>query len=649
VTPPAADAPVRLRFVSLRTKFLLGTGLVLIVLMAAVTGIVERQQRRAIIDEVQRRGMVLAESLAAISTGPLLLYNFTALEQNVARMDTESDVVYALILDRDGRVAAHSQAPALVGAVLDDPVSRRAVEAASPIVQEVAGRGGEALYDFAVPLLVDGQRWGTARIALSRQRTEVQIAQTRRQLALLAGVTLVLGGLASAFVAQRIARPVRQLWASATAVAGGDLNQKIDAVTSDEIGQLAVAFNDMVGQLRRQRADLEAAHAALRLRFTELSDLKSYTDHVLRSLVAGIVTLDLDGRVVTLNPAAETLTGRRDVDVKGRGYGEAFAHLPELRELLRETLETRRGLQAVSLALRPRETDSVPVEVTTTPLTGAEGQALGVIAALRDLTTVRQLEEQLRRSDRLAALGTLAAGLAHEIKNPLTSVMTFSRHVARRFGDERFRQRFQSVVPRELERINRIVEDLLRLARPSRLALQPVRLPELLDQALELYADQIEAKGIQVVRDWARGLPPIAGDAEHLYQAVTNLVTNAVEAMGAGGTLTVRAGWADPASPRLDPARGGRELLRLEIQDTGEGIAPTQTTNVFDPFFTTKTGGTGLGLAIAHKIVEDHGGTISFRSTRGRGTTFTVLLPVLSPGDDARPAAREPAREAQRP
>ena len=645
----AGAAPGRLRIVSLRTKFLLGTVLVLVLLMVAVTGIVERQQRRAIIDEVQRRGMVLAESLASISTGPLLLYNFTALEQNVARMDSESDVAYALILDRDGRVAAHSQEPGRVGTVLDDPVSRRVVEAPGAIVQEIAGPEDESLYDFAVPILVDGQRWGTARIALSRHRMEVQIAQTRRQLALLAAVALVLGGLAAAFVAQRIARPVRQLAASATAIARGDLDQRIDAVTSDEIGQLAVAFNDMVGQLRGQRADLERAHAALRLRFAELSDLKRYTDDVLRSLVNGIVTLDLDGRVVTLNPAAEVLTGRLGAEMRGRGYVEAFAHLPELRELLVETLATRRGRASVSLALRRADTEPVPVEVTTTILTGAEGQALGVIAALRDLTTVRQLEEQLRRSDRLAALGTLAAGLAHEIKNPLTSVMTFSRHAARRFADERFRQRFQSVVPRELERINRIVEALLRLARPSRLIVTSVRLSEVLDQALELYADQIEAKGIRVVRDWAVGLPPIAGDAEQIYQAETNLVTNAVEAMDAGGTLTVRAGRADVGEPALAASRGVGERLRIEIEDTGGGIAPIEAANVFNPFFTTKAGGTGLGLAIAHKIVEDHAGTISFRSVPDRGTTFTVLLPVLVGQQAGRRGAGDHSREAHLP
>ena len=152
-----------------------------------------------------------------------------------------------------------------------------------------------------------------------------------------------------------------------------------------------------------------------------------------------------------------------------------------------------------------------------------------------------------------------------------------------------------------------------------------------------------------MVRDWAVGLPPIAGDAEQIYQAVTNLVTNAVEAMDAGGTLTVRAGRADVGEPALAASRGAGERLRIEIEDTGGGIAPTEAANVFNPFFTTKAGGTGLGLAIAHKIVEDHAGTISFRSVPDRGTTFTVLLPVLVGPQAGRRGAGDHSREAHLP
>ena len=610
-------------FVSLRTKLLIGTILIVAVLMAAVAAVVERRQRMTIIEEVHRRGTALAEGLASVSAGALLLYNFTALEQNVVRFDRETDVTYALILDRLGQVVAHSRAPSYVGLTLSDVVALRAL-ADAPVVQETVGADGEALYDFAVPILVEGDRWGTVRVGLSRRRMDAQIADTRRELAAVAVVALVLGGLATAMVARRIARPVRQLADGVSAIARGELDQRIDPGRSDELGSLALAFNEMAAQLRQQRVDLETAHTALRQRFAELSDLKSYTDHIFSSLVNGIVTIDLDGRVVTMNPAFETITGCAAGALRGRATPEAFPHLPELRDLMLETLRTRVGVGPVSFMLTRSDGRLVWVELATTPLRGGEEQALGAVAMLRDLTPVRQLEEQLRRSDRLAALGTLAAGLAHEIKNPLTAIMTFSRHIGRRYNDERFRQRFQSVVPRELERINAIVDGLLRLARPARLVLAPVHLPPLLEQALELCAPQIEARRIRVRREWAVGLPPVPGDAEHLDQAFLNLVANAIDAMEESGTLTVGVGW--PAS--RGSAGGPHEGLVVEVADTGSGIKPEETANVFNPFYTTKPGGTGLGLAIAHKIVEDHGGTVTFRSSPGQGTVFTVTLPL---------------------
>jgi PAS domain S-box-containing protein len=620
----------RLAFASLESKFLWGTVLVLGLVMAGLIAVVEHGQRAAIVDEVRRRGTLLAEHLAAISAGPLVLYNFTALEQNVARLDQEADVAYAILLDLDGRVAAHSVDPASVGARLSDPVSVRAAAAAAPLVQEATiPKTREAVYDFALPIQVQGQRWGTVRVGLSRRRMEAQIAGTRRELALVAAAVLAIGGLAAALVAQRIARPARRLAEGAAAISRGDLDQRIEPTSRDEIGRLAVAFNDMARQLRQQHTALAAANVALAHRFSELSDLKSYTDHILGSLTSGIITFDLDGRVVTLNASAETLTGRRLAEVRGRACAEAFAHVPELAELLRATLDRRAGGAPVSANVATGDDAPTPVELSTAPLRGAEGGDLGVVAVLRDLTAVRHLEEQLRRSDRLAAMGHLAAGVAHEIKNPLTSILTFSRHLSRRFGDERFRQRFQSVVPRELERINRIVDDLLQLARPSRLALAPQRVTDLMDQAAELHAEQMEAKAITVVRRYVADLPPVEADRERLYRALVNLVGNALEAMDGGGTLTLRADWADgPARSGGPRGRGAR--VRLEVSDTGSGISPGQAPEVFNPFFTTKPAGTGLGLALVHKIVEDHGGTVGFEAVPGGGTTFSVTLPVTT-------------------
>jgi two-component system sensor histidine kinase AtoS len=413
------------------------------------------------------------------------------------------------------------------------------------------------------------------------------------------------------------------------AISRGELNQRIDPTTADEIGSLAGAFNHMAARLFQQRTALEVAHGELGRQFEELADLKSYTDSIVGSLTSGLVTLDLEGRVVTLNPAAELLAGLFAPEVAGRYCSEVLAHAPEVVELLMETLATRTGVGGVALKLRRRNQSSIDVDFSTAPLKGVEGKDLGVIGVFHDVTALRELEGQLRRSDRLAALGTMAAALAHEVKNPLTSLRTFTRLAPRKLGDPRFLETFERVVPRELERINGIVEQLLQLARPMPLRFEPVPLTGLLENVLELFLNQIEAKQIVVERRFAHDVPPVEADREHVYQALVNVVANALESMEPRGRLTLRIAWSGhgDAVPRVRRRSLGRGV-RIEIEDTGAGIAADAADRVFNPFFTTKSHGTGLGLALAHKIIEDHGGTITFRDAPRRGTIFSICLPL---------------------
>jgi PAS domain S-box-containing protein len=616
----------RWRLRSLRARLLWATVLLIVPIMAGGFFVVERQQRAAIVEELERRGRVMAGSLAAASQNPLLLYNFTALEQNVERVAREPDVMYAIVLDAEGKVAAHSQHPERVGSSLKSKVELEAARSMRPIMQDTSA-ARQSVIDFAVPILVSGQKWGTARVGLSKTRMEARIVRTRSQLATLTLVMLLFGGVGAAVIARRISRPVQQLADGAVALARGEWNQRIEARSDDEIGRLATAFNHMVAELAQQRVALEDANAELRRRFEELADLKSYTDNILASLTSGIVTIDLDGRIVTLNPAAELMTGFFAGEVCGHYCTEVFAPTPDLGELLMETLANRIPVLGVTLALRRRNGRVTPVELSAAPLRGGDGKELGVVGVFRDLTRVRQLEDRLRRSDRLAAIGELAAGLAHEIKNPLTSLLTFSRHLTRRFEDPEFRQKFLTVVPRELERINTIVERLLELARPARLTFTPVRLPALLERVLELYGERLDAQGIRVMRDWPRDVPAVWADHEALYRAVVNLVANALDAMSRGGQLTLRLALTD-----VDPLTGARTNARpvvIEVEDSGHGIPLGDLDRVFNPFFSTKDGGTGLGLALTQKIVEDHGGSIDVRSAPGEGAVFRIALPLV--------------------
>jgi PAS domain S-box-containing protein len=623
---------------------LVGTLLVVASVMGALVLIVEHRQREAIIREVQKRGDALARDLAAGSTGALVLYNYTQLEQNVARLDTETDVAYAMILDREGRVAAHNHRPEIVGTLLSGSTLDRILSTDATLAQELDGPDGEALYDFAVPIRVDAQRWGTARIGLSRRRMEAEIVATRRQLVGLAVLVLAGAGLASALVARRIVRPVRQLAAGAVAISRGEFGQRVEPTTSDEIGQLASAFNDMAGQLHEQRSALleqrtalEAAHGELRRRFGELSDLKSYTDHILDSLVNGIVTLDLEGRVVTLNGAAESLLGcPAPAAARGRHVTDVLAHAPEVVALLQAALQWRTG-RIATVTLPGPMGRAVPLEVTTATLKGGERQDLGVLVIVRDLTAVRALEAQLRHAQKMEAVGRLAGGVAHDFNNLLTVITGRSQLLLLKLPSDSSLRRDVELVEETAHRASALTRQLLAFSRKQMVQPRIVDLNEVV-RGMETMLSRLIGEDISL----ATRLDPTAGcvraDPAQLEQMIVNLAVNARDAMPLGGRLSLETSYV-----RLDESLARQHVglrpgphVRLLVRDTGVGMDGLIKAHLFEPFFTTKGPGkgTGLGLATVYGIVTQSGGAIRVDSEPGHGAVFTIDLPrVDAPAD----------------
>jgi signal transduction histidine kinase len=254
-------------------------------------------------------------------------------------------------------------------------------------------------------------------------------------------------------------------------------------------------------------------------------------------------------------------------------------------------------------------------------------------AAFNEMTVqlgrVRELEERLRRADRLAALGTMAAGIAHDIRNPLTSILIFSQLMSLHHDDPEVREKFDRVVPRELERVQAVIEDMMELARPTTINLEPANLNEVIAQVLELFEGQITAQGVAVQRDFQRDLPFCMADRKRLHRCVGNLVSNAIQAMPSGGQLSVQTALVQMAFPASRPPGTKPEAaIQVTVSDTGQGIPPDRLSRIFDPFYTTKEKGVGLGMAITHRIVEDHKGTIDVHSEVGKGATFTLHFPI---------------------
>jgi two-component system sensor histidine kinase PilS (NtrC family) len=369
---------------------------------------------------------------------------------------------------------------------------------------------------------------------------------------------------------------------------------------------VAIVAGGLADRFRTARAELATERQ-------NLEDLRAFQDVILRSVGTGLVVLDPDHRVTALNQAAERIIGRS----AGRAIGDPATAL--FGEGIRlddvETALDSDGAAPAAHEISLRRSDGavVPVRLTFSALRSGDGHRLGLIAVCEDLSRLREMEARMRQADRLAAVGRMAANIAHEIRNPLASLTGAIEALTARPGTDAERERLGQIVAGESERLNRIIKDFLAYARPAPLQLARVEVVDVLDNVLLLLEHRALPPGLKIVRECPPSLPWRL-DPHQLRQAVWNLCLNAVEAMPAGGEL------------RVGVARRGPGLV-VSVADTGSGIAPENLPHVFEPFYSTKPEGSGLGLALVHRIVREHGGDVEVRSQAGGGTVFTLTLP----------------------
>jgi two-component system nitrogen regulation sensor histidine kinase GlnL len=350
---------------------------------------------------------------------------------------------------------------------------------------------------------------------------------------------------------------------------------------------------------------------------------------VLAGLPDAVVAVDIAQRVVFWNAAAEVLTGRSTRRAEGRLVKEVFQPGASVVSRLAETLTTGESRSEAEAVVETVEGRGVPVSIVTAPLFARDGSVEAAVAVLRDVSRIRQLEHEVRRSETLAAAGRMAVGVAHEIRNPLGAIRGAVQLLARELGEDSRVREYTDVLLKEVDRVNRIIETLLDLGRPVQLRRAPLNLHQLLERVALLHEEAARARQITVARRYDPSLPPILGDEDRLVQVFHNLVGNAVEAMKHGGrlTLTTRVS-LDPLYGKMDLGAGQRTMVEVQVADQGPGIPAAARAKIFDPFFTTKERGLGLGLAICHRILDEHRGAIHVDSTEGKGTVVTCFLPV---------------------
>ena len=529
-------------------------------------------------------------------------------------------------------MAAYSGRPDLQGKFLQDPVTRTACASQVPLVQTaLLEEANSPVLDVAVPVQIPGsvRTWGVVRVGLSLAPMQHQIQRLQLIIAGIGLVALCFAVIAYSWLARRITRPIARLVDATVVAAQGNLDQEIRISTRDEVEVLAQNFSKMIREVLAQRQQLEQ-------QLLEITSLQRYLNKLLTTMSDGLMTVDMQGNLVTLNPSAQGLLGLSATELgESRQIVEILPQVPEVLDYLQGLLLQPHSAQQRELRVG-HGLETKHIIVASSLLHDNRGQPQQVIVNLHDVTSLKMLEGRIRQAERLAEMGTLAAGMAHEIRNPLSAIKTFVQLLPRKWDKPGFPEKFLRTVPREIERINRLIEDLLDLARAPRYQFRLTDMAMFLHHAIELFEEELLRYQIAFRLDLSEKLPLVWADGDQLAKAINNLIQNAIQAMSAGGQLTIHGSLRSECGKAVvtgpDELRDTPRLwLSLVFSDTGGGILPEDLKSIFNPFFTTKDAGTGLGLAITHKVISEHGGHIEVDSNVGAGTRFVIYLPAADP------------------
>ncbi len=425
------------------------------------------------------------------------------------------------------------------------------------------------------------------------------------------------------YLAKRITRPVQLLAAAAREIGAGRLDHRIEPETRDEFGSLVEAFNTMAAELAASRKKLERSRVDLEHKNVELDERRRYIETVVERIATGVISLDVDGRIGTINSAALRLL-EVDRSVIGSLADDVLSR-EDLRPLDVLLRHTRAGVpdaaaQEVALAREGRE---LHVAAAVTPLHAEDGSPAGAVLVFDDVTP-------LIRAQRVAAWRDVARRLAHEIKNPLTPIQLCAERMRRHFGgapeaSRALVEECTSTIVGEVESLKALVDEFAQFARMPAPRTVPSDLNAVLTETLALYNGLF--REIQIERRFAEQLPAVRVDVEQIRRVVINLVDNALEALG-GTAATARPNGEPPrirVETQLDPVNA---VARVIIADNGPGIPAADRDKLFMPYYSTKRRGSGLGLAIVRRIVAEHGGSIDVADNVPAGTVFTIELPV---------------------
>ncbi len=365
----------------------------------------------------------------------------------------------------------------------------------------------------------------------------------------------------------------------------------------------------------------------------DYNQLETFNRNIIQSLDSGLLTTDLSGNINFLNRTAEKILSRDAEELRETSIYDLFPKIhPVIEQVKRKVSEPSFDYQRYETLLTHQGGRKIYLGFSISPLTGPEGSFIGHTLIFQDITKFKEMEEQMKRVDKMAAVGVLAAGMAHEIRNPLASLSGSIQMLKTELTLDDHQEHLMEITLRESERLNALISDFLLFAQPPQTHKILYPIGRILGETIDLFIHSPSYHdGIRILRPSGHEEIRPSIDPDQMKQVFWNLLINAAQSMSNGGEMNVQLGKGnarDITRLSLSSQLRGREWVKISINDSGSGIAPEEKEKIFEPFFTTKENGTGLGLSIVHKIIENHNGLIKVESELGRGSTFTIFLPA---------------------
>jgi len=437
----------------------------------------------------------------------------------------------------------------------------------------------------------------------------MQATQQMRIYVLIGGFVACLSGIVLTYA---IRKPIKQLTMGVQSVAKGDLSKSLELFPHEEINQLVQAYNHMVSSLNR---------------------------YLLESSAGAIITINADGIITAFNPAAETIFDHDAREAVGRHFTHLFP-IHESNKALVDTIllgidkEMPSSLEDVIVTTDKGK--KLSMRVRTALLGGPGEKLLEIVASFRDLQEIKEIEREMERINRLASMGSLVAGLAHEIRSPLGSLKGLAQLLQEDVMERGGKAEYVEVIIKEIDRLNKVVEELLTFAQPSTYRFQERDIEEIVRETVSLAKTGFPEKTVTTTENYRADLPRIAIEPDKMTQAILNIINNAMEATPEGGTIKVRTDLIQPHGDKdtrglHGPTDSNQGRVVIDVFNTGDPISFEDSERVFNPFFTTKPGGIGLGLSIAQQIVTAHGGHIRVMNEEEgerKGVVFRIELPI---------------------